>query len=101
MISLSSDSAGALASAVLYSFISGILIFSAASFVYVLFELPYKKAIRYWFKFTEKEVNDERFNNIETSFNYSQTENPVYSADEINSDDEENIEDEEDEEDYD
>ena len=85
----------------LYSFISGILIFSAASFVYVVFELPYKKAIRYWFKFTEKEVNDERFNNIETSFNYSQTENPVYSADEINSDDEENIEDEEDEEDYD
>lgn len=85
----------------LYSFICGILIFSVSSFVYVVFELPYKKAIRYWFKFSEKEVNDERFNNIEKSFNYSQAENPGYSTDEINSDDEEINEDEEDEEDYD
>ena len=84
-----------------YSFISGILLFSMSSFVYVVFELPYKKAIRYWFKFSEKEVNDERFNNIETSFNYSQTENKGYSTDENNSEEEEINEDEEDEEDYD
>ena len=54
----------------------------------------------YWFKLSEKEINDERFNNIETNFNNSQIENQQDLLDENNSDEEEYIE-EEDEEEYD
>ena len=84
----------------LYTFICGFLVFGIASFIYVVFELPYKNAIRYWFKLSEKEINDERFNNIETNFNNSQIENQQDLLDENNSDEEEYIE-EEDEEEYD
>ena len=59
----------------LYSFICGILAFIIISFIYIFFELPFKKAIRYWFKLSEKEINDERLINIENSFNNSQIEN--------------------------
>ena len=85
----------------LYSIISGILIFSSTSFVYVFFELPYRKAVRYWFKLSERVINDERFNNLESNFNLSLNENQSDLVEDSNSDEEEFIEDEEDEEDYD
>ena len=85
----------------LYSFICGIILFSIVSIIYIIFELPYKKAIRYWFKLSEKKINDERFNNIESNFNDSQINknaNQEELLDDSNSDDEEFIEDEEDDE---
>jgi hypothetical protein len=85
----------------LYSFISGLIIYSASSFIYIFFELPYKKAVRYWFKLAEKEINVERYNNLESNFNYSQIENQSELIEDNNSDEEEFIEDEEDEEEYD
>ena len=83
----------------LYTFISGILLFIFVSFIYVVFELPYKKAIRYWFTFSEKEIINERFNNIENTFSYNQIENQAELLEDTNSDVEEYIEDEEDEDD--
>ena len=59
----------------LYSFTSGIILFIISSALYSIFEVPYKKAIRYWFTFSEKEIINERFSNIEKSFNYNQIEN--------------------------
>ena len=85
----------------LYSFISGLIIYSASSFIYIFFEFPYKKAVRYWFKLSEKEINVERYNNLESNFNYSQIENQSELIEDNNSDEEEFMEDEEDEEEYD
>ena len=89
----------------LYSFTSGIMLIVISSALYSIFEVPYKKAIRYWFTFSEKEIINERFSNIEKSFNYNQIENQNENQtdliDDTNSDAEEYIEDEEEEEDYD
>ena len=85
---------------ILYAFVSGILVFTLASILYSIFEIPYKKAIRYWFNFSEKEIINERFNNIENSFNDKQIEEKQADLlEDSNSDVEEYVEDEDDEDD--
>ena len=74
---------------IIYSFICGILVFTITTIIYIFFELPFKKAIRYWFKLSEKEINDERLINIENNFNYSQIENQSDLLEDTISDEEE------------
>ena len=83
----------------LISFICAILVFASTSIFFIIFELPYKKPLKYLLKLSEKEINDERYNNIENTFNYSQIESQGELLEESNSDDDEYLEDEEDEDD--
>ena len=85
----------------LYTFISGIIIYTIVSFVYIVFELPFKKAIRYWFKLSDKKISDERFNNIENNFNDYQLTNQGEANDDNISNDEEYNEDDDEEDDED
>lgn len=84
----------------LYSFICGILVFTITCFIFIVFELPYKKPIRYLFKLSKKAINDERFNNIENTFSYNQIENQGELMEDSNSDEDDYVEDEEDEDDF-
>ena len=84
----------------LYTFICGILVFALTCFIFIVFELPYKKPIRYLFKLSKKVINDERFNNIENTFNYNQIENQGELIEDSNSDEDDDVDDDEDEDDF-
>ena len=43
--------------------------------VYVTFELPYRKFIRFWIQVSENGVYKERISNIEVTYSYNQHEN--------------------------
>ena len=55
----------------LFSFISGIMLFSLVIIFYICFELPYKKFIRFWFKLSEQTTFEKKLNDIEVTFSYS------------------------------
>ena len=84
----------------LYAFICGILVFAITCFIFIAFELPYKKPIRYLFKLSKKAINDERFNNIENTFNYNQIENQGEIMEDSNSDEDDYVDEDEDEDDF-
>ena len=54
----------------LYSFISGIFACLIIMIIYITFELPFKKAIRFWFKLIENRGFRERLTNVEATFSY-------------------------------
>ena len=85
----------------LYTFICGILVLAITCFIFIVFELPYKKPIRYLFKLSKKVINDERFNNIENTFNYNQIENQGELIEDSNSDEDDYVDDDEEEDDFD
>lgn len=64
----------------LYSFICGILVFSLAIFIYITFELPFKKIIHFWIKLTEKVVMKERLSHLEATYSYGQEQYLLDSA---------------------
>ena len=84
----------------LYTFICGILVFFITCFIFIVFELPYKKPLRYLFKLSKKAINDERFNNIENTFSYNQIENQGELMEDSNSDEDDYVEGEEDDDDF-
>ena len=55
---------------ILYSFVCGIFVYFITMVVYIIFELPFKKIIRFWFKLREGNSNKERLNNIEATYSY-------------------------------
>ena len=64
----------------LYSFICGILVFSLSIFIYITFELPFKKIIHFWIKLTEKVVMKERLSHLEATYSYGQEQYLLDSA---------------------
>ena len=54
----------------LYSFVCGIFVYFITMVVYIIFELPFKKIIRFGFKLREEDSNKERANNIEATYSY-------------------------------
>ena len=69
-----------LSSCFLYCFICGILVFSFSIFFYIAFELPFKKVLHFWIKFSEKNSMKERLSNIEATYCYGQDQNLLDSA---------------------
>ena len=65
---------------ILYSFICGIFVYSATMIIYVIFELPFKKSIRFWFKLNEKETIKERISNLEATYSDGDENNLLDSA---------------------
>ena len=64
----------------LYSFIFGIFVYIITMIIYITFELPYKKIIKFLFNLNETEVAKERLNNIEATFSYRENGNLVDSV---------------------
>ena len=65
---------------ILYSFICGIFVYLITIIVYITFELPFKKIIRFWFKLSENEAYKERISNIEATYSYCKNDNLLDSA---------------------
>ena len=65
---------------ILYSFICGIFVYSVTMIIYVFFELPFKKSIRFWFKLNEKETIKERISNLEATYSDGDENNLLDSA---------------------
>ena len=65
---------------ILYSFIGGIAVYSITMIIYVIFELPFKKLIRFWFKLNEKETIKERISNLEATYSDGDDNNLFDSA---------------------
>jgi len=65
---------------ILYSFICGIFVYSITMIIYVIFELPFKKIIRFWFKLNEKEAIKERISNLEETYSSGDENNLLDSA---------------------
>jgi hypothetical protein len=65
---------------ILYSFICGIFVYSVTMIIYVIFELPFKKLIRFWFKLNEKETIKERISNLEATYSDGDENNLLDSA---------------------
>ena len=64
----------------LYSFICGVFAFLIITIIYITFELPFKKVIRFWIKLVENEGNRERLSNVEATYSYCQDNNLIDSA---------------------
>ena len=64
----------------LYSFICAISVYSLTIIIYITFELQFKKLLHYWIKLIEKNDMNERLNNIEATYSYSQEQNLLDSA---------------------
>jgi hypothetical protein len=58
----------------LYTFICGIFVYFISMIIYITFELPFKKIIRFWFNLNEHILNKERLNNIETTYSFKENE---------------------------
>ena len=62
-----------------YSFMSFIFVYLITMVVYIVFELPLKKTIRYWLKLNENEFK-ERLSNVDATFSYQKNEKFFNSA---------------------
>ena len=58
----------------LYSFMIGIFVYSISMVIYIIFELPFKKLIRFWFKLNENENLKERLSNVEATYSYKEND---------------------------
>ena len=63
----------------LYSFMSSIFVFLITMVVYIAFELPFKKIVRFWLKLNENEYK-ERLSNIGIAYHNEGNENRFDSA---------------------
>ena len=69
-----------MANCILYSFICGIFVYLITMIIYVSFELPFKKIIRFVFNLKEKRWGKERLSNVEATYSYCQNDNSFGSA---------------------
>ena len=81
----------------LYSFIFGIFVYIISMTVYVTFELPFKKFLRYWIQLNENGVYTKRINNIEVTLSYNKNDSLLDSVTASITDDVEDDDDEEEE----
>ena len=64
----------------LYSFMLGIFVYTISMIIYIIFELPFKKIIRFWLKINENENFKERLSNVEATYSYKNNDNLIDSA---------------------
>ena len=69
-----------MANCILYSFICGIFVYLITMIIYVSFELPFKKIIRFVFNLKEKRWGKDRLSNVEATYSYCQNDNSFGSA---------------------
>ena len=69
-----------MANCIFYSSICGIFVYFLTMIIYVTFELPFKKFIRFLIKLNEKGVFKERLSNLEATFSYCHNDNLLDSA---------------------
>ena len=81
---------------ILYSFICGIIVYFITIIIYITFELPFKKTIRFWLKLSEEGVIKERISKIEATYSYKNNllDSATPSITDYNDDDGEDDEDE-------
>ena len=60
---------------IFYSFICGIFVYFLTMIIYVTFELPLKKLLRFWFKMSESGAYKGRLSNIEVTYSYCKNNN--------------------------
>ena len=60
---------------ILYSFICGIFVFFISIIIYITFELPFRKVIRFWLKLNEEVAMKKRLSFIEASNSYCKSDN--------------------------
>ena len=71
------------ANCILYSLISFFFLFFFSTLFYVIFELPFKRLIKYKFKIKKNQKNEEILGNIEEKFNNSKNDNNLFNITDI------------------